>query len=256
MESRFGIADQGRRSCGDSPLRVFTRGICLRLAEANTAAVSRRPETGRSSLGAMSVAFIFPGQGSQHPGMLHELLDHPAVLNTLDEISDELHYDVRTLDMERCLEYTVPVQLALFAAGVAIARALMRYGIGPVALAGLSVGAFASAVIAGVLSLKDGVGLVKLRAEQMMNLYPSGYGLSAIEGLNEPQVTKIVQAVYSQEAPVFVGNINAPRQIVIAGANRGMELALDEARRLGARKELPLQISGPPHCTPLPPGAQ
>ena len=203
----------------------------------------------------MSVAFIFPGQGSQHPGMLHELLDHPAVLGTLDEISDELHCDVRTLDMERCLEFTVPVQLALFAAGVASARALMCYGVGPVALAGLSVGAFAAAVIAGVLSLKDGVGLVKLRAEQMMNLYPSGYGLSAIEGLNEPQVTKIVRAVNSQEAPVFVGNINAPRQIVIAGANRGMELALDEARRLGARKTLRLQVSVPSHCPLLQPVA-
>jgi malonate decarboxylase epsilon subunit len=157
--------------------------------------------------------------------------------------------------MERCLEFTVPVQLALFAAGVASARALMCYGVGPVALAGLSVGAFAAAVIAGVLSLKDGVGLVKLRAEQMMNLYPSGYGLSAIEGLNEPQVTKIVRAVNSQEAPVFVGNINAPRQIVIAGANRGMELALDEARRLGARKTLRLQVSVPSHCPLLQPVA-
>src|SRR6202161_4630408 len=244
MESRFGIADQDIRSCVHSPLRVFTREIFLRLAEANTAAVSRRPETGRSSLGAMSVAFIFPGQGSQHPGMLHELLDHPAVLGTLDEISDELHCDVRTLDMERCLEFTVPVQLALFAAGVASARALMRYGVGPVALAGLSVGAFAAAVIAGVISHKDGVGLVKLRAEQMMNLYPSGYGLSAIEGLDEPQVTKIVRAVNSQEAPVFVGNINAPRQIVIAGANRGMELALDEAPPLGAPHNPRLALSG------------
>ena len=85
----------------------------------------------------MSVAFIFPGQGSQHPGMLHELLDHPAVLGTLDEISDELHCDVRTLDMERCLEFTVPVQLALFAAGKLLPGISRWVSVG---LAGASVG--------------------------------------------------------------------------------------------------------------------
>src|SRR6202789_597503 len=69
----------------------------------------------------MSVAFIFPGQGSQFPGMLHQLLDHPAVVQTLDEISEDLQSDVRTLDTERGLEFTVDVQIALLAAGVATA---------------------------------------------------------------------------------------------------------------------------------------
>jgi malonate decarboxylase epsilon subunit len=203
----------------------------------------------------VSVAFIFPGQGSQAPGMLHHLLDHPAVGRTLDEISDVLHSDVRSIDTEQDLEFTLDAQLALFAAGVATARALMGQNICPAAVSGLSVGAFAAAVTAGVLQLRDGVELVSLRAQQMANLFPTGYGLSAIVGLDECQVTKIVQATTTERVPVFVGNINAPRQIVIAGANVAMERVLEEARRQGATKAVRLHVSVPSHCPLLQPVA-
>jgi malonate decarboxylase epsilon subunit len=203
----------------------------------------------------MSPAFVFPGQGSQSPGMLHRLLNHPAVGSTLDEISEALHADVRDLDCQKCLNSDVSVQLALFSAGVATARALVEQDVQPIAVAGLSVGAFAAAVIAGVLLLSDGVELVKLRAEQMMKLYPTGYGLSAIVGLNESRVTKIVRAVTSVQDPVFVGNINAPRQIVIAGSNVAMDQVLDEARREGASKAVRLHVSVPSHCPLLQPVA-
>jgi malonate decarboxylase epsilon subunit len=187
--------------------------------------------------------------------MLHQLLDHPAVVRTLDEISEDLHSDVRTIDTERGLEFTADVQIALLAAGVATARALMEQDIEPAAVSGLSVGAFAAAVTAGVLSLRDAVELVRLRAERMMKLYPSGYGLSAIVGLNETQVTKIVQAVTTVQDPVFVGNINAPRQIVIAGSNVAMDQVLEEARLQGASKAVRLHVSVPSHCPLLQPVA-
>jgi malonate decarboxylase epsilon subunit len=203
----------------------------------------------------MSVAFIFPGQGSQSPGMLHHLLDHPAVVRTVDEISEVLHSDVRNLDSEQGLKSDVSVQLTLLAAGIATARALTEQDVRPAAVCGLSVGAFAAAVTAGVLSLQDAVELVKLRAEQMMKLYPTGYGLSAIVGLNESRVTKIVRAVTSVQDPVFVGNINAPRQIVIAGSNAAMDQVLDEARREGASKAVRLHVSVPSHCPLLQPVA-
>jgi malonate decarboxylase epsilon subunit len=203
----------------------------------------------------MSVAFIFPGQGSQSPGMLHHLRNHPAVVRTLEEISDVLHSDVRNLDSEVALESDISVQVALLTAGVSTARALIEQEVQPAAVSGLSVGAFAAAVIAGVLELRDGVDLVSLRAKEMANLYPSGYGLSAIVGLIESQVTKIVQATTSDQAPVFVGNINAPRQIVIAGSNVAMDRVLDEARRQGASKAVRLQVSVPSHCPLLQPVA-
>jgi malonate decarboxylase epsilon subunit len=203
----------------------------------------------------MSVAFVFPGQGSQSPGMLHRLLNHPVVGATLDEISEVLHADVRNLDCQQCLNSDVSVQLALFSAGVAAARALMEQDVQPTAVAGLSVGAFAAAVVAGVLGLANGVELVKLRATKMVSLYPTGYGLSAIIGLNEFQVTKIVEAITSDEAPIFVGNINAPRQIVIVGSNLGMDRVLDEARRQGASKAERLHVSVLSHCPLLQPVA-
>ena len=187
--------------------------------------------------------------------MLHHLLDHPAVGRTLDEISDVLHSDVRSIDTEQDLEFTLDAQLALFAAGVATARALMGQNICPAAVSGLSVGAFAAAVTAGVLQLRDGVELVSLRAQQMANLFPTGYGLSAIVGLDECQVTKIVQATTTERAPVFVGNINAPRQIVIAGADVAMERVLQEALRQGASKAVRLHVSVPSHCPLLQPVA-
>jgi malonate decarboxylase epsilon subunit len=203
----------------------------------------------------MSVAFVFPGQGSQVPGMLHHLLDHPVVAGTLDEISNVLHSDVRNFDSEQCLKSDVSVQIALLTAGVATARTLMEKGVQPAAVAGLSVGAFAAAVVAGVLVLRDAVELVRLRAEQMIKLYPTGFGLSAIMGLSESKVAAIVEDVKSDKAPVFVGNINAPRQIVIAGANAAMDRVLDRARRQGASKALRLHVSVPSHCALLQPVA-
>jgi malonate decarboxylase epsilon subunit len=203
----------------------------------------------------MSVAFLFPGQGSQVAGMLHDLPDHPAVARTLDEVSGTLGADVRGLDSAEALQSTVFVQLALLTSGVAVARALFEEGVRPEAVAGLSVGAFAAAVAAGALSLGDGVRLVKERAEGMVELYPQGYGLAAIIGLTETQVCMLVKNVYTEQSPVYVGNINAPRQIVITGSNEGMDKVLEAARKNGARKAVRLQVSEPSHCSLLQPVA-
>jgi malonate decarboxylase epsilon subunit len=203
--------------------------------------------------GSMSIAFLFPGQGSQFPGMLHQLLDHPEVERTLDEVSSVLGSDVRDLDSAEALKSSVAVQLALLASGMATATALIEEGAAPSVVCGLSVGAFAAAVVADVLSLEDAVGLVKLRAEKMIELYPTGYGLSAIIGLSETQVVNIIQAVTTDQ--VFLANINAPLQIVIAGSEAGMERVLDQARRQGARKAERLDVSVPSHCPLLQPVA-
>src|SRR5712672_2053610 len=186
----------------------------------------------------MSVAFLFPGQGSQVPGMLHTLPDHPAIRRTLDEVSEGLGENVLELDSTEALRSTVSVQLALLASGVGVARALIAEGVEPEAVAGMSVGAFAAAVAAGALDLDDGVRLVKQRGEGMVKLYPKGYGLAAIVGLTEKQVSTLVEAAYTEQNPVYVGNINAPRQIVIAGSDEGMD-----------------NVSEPSHCPLLEPVA-
>jgi malonate decarboxylase epsilon subunit len=204
----------------------------------------------------MSVAFLFPGQGSQVPGMLHNLPDHPAVARTLNEVSESLHADVRELDSAEALQSTVSVQLALLASGVAVARALFEEGVNPEAVAGLSVGAFAAAVAANVLNLADGVRLVKERGEEMVKLYPQGYGLAAIVGLTERQVSPLVEQAYTDQDPVYVGNINAPRQIVIAGSNQAIIKVLQAAQKSGARKAVRLNVSEPSHCPLLEPVAK
>ncbi len=203
----------------------------------------------------MSVAFLFPGQGSQVPGMLHTLPDHPAIGRTLDEVSEGLEQNVLELDSTEALRSTVSVQLALLASGVGVARALIAEGVEPEAVAGMSVGAFAAAVAAGALDLDDGVRLVKQRAEGMVKLYPKGYGLAAIVGLTEKQVSTLVEAAYTEQNPVYVGNINAPRQIVIAGSDEGMDKVLEAARKSGARKAVRLNVSEPSHCPLLEPVA-
>jgi malonate decarboxylase epsilon subunit len=203
----------------------------------------------------MSIAFLFPGQGSQSPGMLHQLLDHPEVERTLDEVTAVLGSDVRGFDSEEALASTVSVQLALLTSGVATARALIEKGAQPSVVCGLSVGAFAAAVVADVLSLEDAVELVKLRAGKMVELYPTDYGLSAIIGLGESQVLSVIQAVTTDQEPVFLANINAPLQTVIAGSDVGMERALEQARRQGARKAERLKVSVPSHCPLLQPVA-
>jgi malonate decarboxylase epsilon subunit len=203
----------------------------------------------------MSVAFLFPGQGSQVPGMLHTLPDHPAIKRTLDEVSEALGENVLELDSPGALRSTVSVQLALLASGVSVACALIAEGVEPEAVAGMSAGAYAAAVTAGVLNLADGVRLMKQRAQGMVELYPKGYGLAAIVGLTEKQVSALVQGASTTQNPVYVGNINAPRQIVIAGSNDGMNKVLEAARKSGARKTVHLDVSEPSHCPLLQPVA-
>ena len=204
----------------------------------------------------MSLAFLFPGQGSQSPGMLHALPGHVAISSTLEEASQILHQDVHDLDSPESLQSTLSVQLALLTAGVAVARALGEEGVVPEAVAGLSVGAFAAAVHCGVLSFSDAIHLVRRRAELMQSQFPSGYGLSAVVGLTESQVAELVAAAHSTESPVYVGNINAPRQIVIAGSDAGMSAVLQAAQKAGARKAERLHVAVPSHCPLLEPVAQ
>jgi malonate decarboxylase epsilon subunit len=187
--------------------------------------------------------------------MLHALPDRPSIARTLDEVSEALGENVLELDSPAALRSTVSVQLALLASGVAVARALVAEGVAPEAVAGMSAGAFAAAVVAGVLNLADGVRLMKLRAERMAELYPQGYGLAAIVGLTEKQVSALVEEAYTAQNPVYVANINAPRQIVIAGSIEDMDNVLEAARKSGARKAVRLDVSEPSHCRLLQPVA-
>ncbi|MDB6127564.1 MAG: mdcH, partial [Verrucomicrobia bacterium] len=130
----------------------------------------------------MSVAFLFPGQGAQESGMLRSLPRHPAIAATLAEANRELECATDDLDSADALRTTEGVQVALFIAGVAGARALAAESIRPDFVAGMSVGAFAAAVVAGALDFLPALRLVRSRGRLMQAAYPSGYGMAAIVG--------------------------------------------------------------------------
>ena len=197
----------------------------------------------------MTLALLFPGQGAQSPGFLHKLPQHDAVRATLAEASAALGLDVLTLDSDDSLRSTVAVQIGLTVAGVAVARALAREGLVAQFCAGLSVGAYAAAVTCEALSFGDALHMVRKRAELMENAWPSGYGLAAVAGLSETQVEALAQA-HAREGgePVYVANVNAPRQIVVAGADAALETFSVRALAAGARKAQRLAVAVPSHC--------
>lgn len=196
----------------------------------------------------MSIALLFPGQGAQGPGFLHRLPEHPVVRATLDQASEILGDDVLALDNGEALSSTVAVQLTTLVAGVAAWRALVEEGVNAGAVAGLSVGAFAAAVACDTLSFTDALPLVKLRAQGMERAYPRGYGMAAIIGLDERRVAALVERAGGADAQLYLANVNAPAQMVLAGPDAALDAAIAAARQAGARKAKRLAVSVPSHC--------
>ncbi|HEY0746122.1 MAG TPA: malonate decarboxylase subunit epsilon [Steroidobacteraceae bacterium] len=201
----------------------------------------------------MNTSCLFPGQGAQTPGFLHRLPDHSEVRSTLSEAAATLGMDPMQLDTEAALTSTVAVQLSLLIAGVAMMRTLREEETAEGetvidSVAGLSVGAFGAAVACGALQFDDALRLVKLRGECMEHAYPHGYGMVAIDGLDERQAIEVVKRAGGTNAELYIANINAPRQIVVSGADRSLAAASVIAREVGARRTERLAVSVPSHC--------
>ncbi|MBC3373485.1 malonate decarboxylase subunit epsilon [Pseudomonas sp. SWRI92] len=191
----------------------------------------------------MSSLFVFPGQGAQRVGMLHGLAQQ-----TLDEAGEVLGEDVLQLDTAVALRSTRAVQLCLLIAGVAASRRLLEQAPAPDYVAGLSIGAYPAAVVAGALAFEDALRLVSLRGELMQQAYPQGYGMTAIIGLDLAAVEALLAQMHSETTPVYLANINADNQVVIAGSDQAMGLVAEKARSQGAGKACRLAVSVPSHC--------
>jgi malonate decarboxylase epsilon subunit len=192
----------------------------------------------------MTVLFTFPGQGAQKPGMLHALPAHPATERTLAEATQALGRDVLALDAAEALRSTVAVQLSLLVAGVAMARVLAAHGAAPRMVAGLSIGAWPAAVVAGVLDFSDAVRLVELRARLMEDAYPHGYGMTAIGGLTRQQLEPLLAQVHG---PAYLANLNAPRQLVVSGSAPALDAVAALALAHGATRAERLAVPVPSH---------
>jgi malonate decarboxylase epsilon subunit len=199
----------------------------------------------------MSSFLVFPGQGAQQPQMLHQLAGDSLIRDCLIEASHELQEDVLALDSVEALTDSRAVQLCLLIAGVACARLLIdRAGV-PDYVAGLSIGAYPAAVIAGALSFGDALRLVALRGELMQSAYPTGFGMTAIIGLDQTTIEGLIAQIHSAETPVYLANINADNQFVVAGSDEAMAQVAQRAKAKGASAVKRLAVSVPSHCALL-----
>lgn len=194
----------------------------------------------------MSLALLFPGQGAQRLHMLRDLPPSPAVTAVLDESGSQI--DV--LDSPAALASTVNVQIALLIAGVAGARALVDdHGLVPEFVAGHSVGAFAAAVTAGVLTLAEALAAVELRGRSMEQACAQGdWGMAAVSGLPTPAVARLVADVGTDDDPLWVANVNGAAQTVVSGTDRALRRAADAASRAGAQSCERLDVAVASHC--------
>lgn len=196
----------------------------------------------------MSTLFTFPGQGAQRPGMLHDLPDDAAVRRTLDEASEVLRLDVLALDDAAALASTVAAQSCLLVAGVAMARHLSGQAAAPDAVAGFSVGAYAAAVTASVITYRDALRLVDRRARLMEAAFPAGYGMVAVLGLEQALLQTLIAQVHAPRTPVYLANVNAPTQLVAAGADAALARLAELALSNGATRIRTVAIGVPSHC--------
>ena len=202
-----------------------------------------------------TIAFVFPGQGSQSLGMLAELAAaHPVVRESFDEASQgcgiEL-WDLSQQGPEEKLNQTEFTQPALLAANVAVWRAwLAAGGAQPAQFSGHSLGEYAALVAAGAISLGDAARLVRERGRFMQEAVPAGTGaMAAVLGADDAMVAEVC-AQFSADTVVVPANFNSPGQIVIGGHADALDRALAELSARGVRKTIKLAVSVPSH-TPL-----
>ncbi|MFD2641051.1 ACP S-malonyltransferase [Pseudomonas japonica] len=208
-----------------------------------------------------SLAFVFPGQGSQSLGMLAELgTQHQLVIDTFSEASEALGYDLWALIQngpEEQLNQTDKTQPAILTASIALWRLwLAEGGARPAFVSGHSLGEYSALVAAGSLSLADAVKLVERRGQLMQEAVPAGQGaMAAILGLDDADVVAIC-AEAAQGDVVSAVNFNSPGQVVIAGAKAAVERAIEGCKARGAKRALPLPVSVPSHCELMRPAAE
>lgn len=204
-----------------------------------------------------TIAFLFPGQGSQAVGMGRELAAmYPVAQETFDEADAALGYKLSQLcweGPEDRLKMTEVTQPAILTVSVAAWRVLREKGISPRFVAGHSLGEYSAHVAAGTLTFEDAVRIVRNRGKYMQEAVPAGEGaMAAILALGLPELEKVC-AEAAQGEVVAPANINSPGQIVISGTKAAVERAAELAKQRGAKRAVMLPVSAPFHCALMQP---
>lgn len=210
----------------------------------------------------MKIAFIFPGQGAQYAGMGVKIAEQYPVAREIFRRADEiLGFPLSRLCFygpEEELQKTINAQPAILTVSVACLQVLREKGLHPSVVAGHSLGEYSALVAAGSLRFPDALFLVRKRGQYMQEAVPLGKGgMVAVLGLDEEAISRVCQAVNGKNGySCTVANFNCPGQVVLAGEREALEMAVDLAKKAGAKKCVDLRVSAPFHSPLMRPAAQ
>jgi len=206
------------------------------------------------------IAFVFPGQGAQAVGMGKDAYESsPVAKATYDRADEALGYSISKLSFEgpeEELRQTANTQPALLATSVALLEMYKERGLKPDYVAGHSLGEYSALVAAGVLEFSDAVKLVRARGLYMEQAVPGGQGaMAAVLGAERAALQALCADITAAGTIVELANVNCPGQIVVSGSTDGVAAVVERGKEAGAKRVIPLDVSGPFHSSLMQPAA-